>query len=148
MSINPDKRKCSAVCSDGHPCQAWAVIESDPPLCPVHAGLNRGAGAPIGNQNALKHGLYRRALQPDDVEDLETVEPTSLMHELVLVRIGLLRVARILGDSALQQTDMLAALNVMPKLVRTIIQLQKFIGDSFDWEEVLDEVGADWEIEI
>ena len=70
------------------------------------------------------------------------------MHELVLVRIGLLRVARILGDSTLQQTDMLAALNVMPKLVRTIIQLQKFIGDSFDWDEVLDEVGADWEIEI
>lgn len=148
MSINPDKRKCSAVCSDGHPCQAWAVIESEPPLCPAHAGLNSGAGAPVGNRNALKHGLYARALQPGDVADLEKIEAKSLRHELVLVRLGLLRAARLLGDSTLEQADMLATLAVIPKLVRTVIQVQKNIDDSFDWDEVLDEVGADWKIEI
>ena len=50
--------QCSGTVLSGQRCKAWAVRGSDPPLCAVHAGLNKGAGAPKGNKNALKHGFY------------------------------------------------------------------------------------------
>ena len=148
MSINPDKRKCSAVRSDGHPCQAWAVIDSDPPLCPAHAGLQTGAGAPIGNRNAMKHGLYMTALQPEDIVDIDLITSKSLVHELVLMRAALRRLGKYLNDEAVPMKDKLAVLPAAASLVRTIIQLQSNIGDSFDWDEVLDDLGKDWGIEI
>ena len=60
MAKNPEKRKCSAVCRNGRPCQAWALVDSEPALCSVHAGKNVGAGAPKGNKNAMKHGIYAK----------------------------------------------------------------------------------------
>ncbi len=59
-------RRCTAVCADGSPCRAWAVHGSEPPRCAPHGGGSKPAGAPLGNQNARKHGFYARADLPED----------------------------------------------------------------------------------
>ena len=57
-NIGPMKasRRCGAKTRRGTPCLAPAVSGSA--RCRMHGG--KGSGAPAGNQNALKHGLYRR----------------------------------------------------------------------------------------
>ena len=49
--------RCGAKTRRGTPCQAPAV--SGKMRCRMHGGA-KGSGAPKGNQNALKHGLYTR----------------------------------------------------------------------------------------
>ena len=57
--------RCSAKTASGHPCKAWAVHDTDPPLCSAHGGGKRPVGAPPGNTNAVKHGFY--SVDPDQV---------------------------------------------------------------------------------
>lgn len=49
--------RCGAKTRSGTPCQAPAV--SGKARCRMHGGAE-GSGAPKGNQNALKHGMYSR----------------------------------------------------------------------------------------
>ncbi len=51
-------RRCGARTRGGTPCRAPAV--SGKARCRMHGGA-RGTGAPIGNTNALKHGMYTKA---------------------------------------------------------------------------------------
>ncbi len=51
-------RRCGARTRSGTPCRAPAV--SGKARCRMHGGA-RGSGAPIGNTNALKHGMYTKA---------------------------------------------------------------------------------------
>ncbi len=48
-------RRCGAKTRKGLPCRAPAVAGKA--RCRMHGGA-AGSGAPIGNSNALKHGLY------------------------------------------------------------------------------------------
>jgi glucans biosynthesis protein len=50
--------RCGARTRKGTPCQSPAV--SGKARCRMHGGAS-GSGAPIGNQNALKHGMYTKA---------------------------------------------------------------------------------------
>lgn len=49
--------RCGAKTRNGSPCKSPAV--SGNARCRMHGGA-RGSGAPVGNQNALKHGGYTR----------------------------------------------------------------------------------------
>lgn len=49
--------RCGAKTRNGAPCQAPAV--SGKKRCRMHGGA-LGSGAPKGNRNAYKHGLYTR----------------------------------------------------------------------------------------
>lgn len=49
--------RCGAKTRKGTPCQAPAVAGKT--RCRMHGGAV-GSGAPKGNQNALKHGMYTR----------------------------------------------------------------------------------------
>lgn len=60
--------KCTHVKDNGTPCRAWAVRGSDPPLCAAHGGGKAPVGAPTGNQNALKHGVYAGDTPEDDLD--------------------------------------------------------------------------------
>jgi hypothetical protein len=125
------------------------MCASDPPLCPAHAGVQKGKGAPKGNRNALKHGMYLSILRPDEVRDLEMVKSTSLMHELVLMRVALRRVAGYLNEDGLPLEQVLAIAPVMSTMVRTLVRLLDRIDDvGFDWDEVLDELNKEWKIEV
>lgn len=50
-------RRCGAKTRSGKPCQAPAVQGKK--RCRMHGGA-LGTGAPRGNSNAVKHGLYTR----------------------------------------------------------------------------------------
>ncbi len=50
--------RCGARTRNGTPCQSPAV--NGKARCRMHGGA-RGSGAPIGNTNALKHGMYTKA---------------------------------------------------------------------------------------
>lgn len=47
--------RCGAKTRKGTPCKSPAVQGKK--RCRMHGGA-KGSGAPLGNQNALKHGLY------------------------------------------------------------------------------------------
>jgi hypothetical protein len=149
MSKNPYKRKCSAVCNDDQPCQAWAVIESEPALCSAHAGLNIGAGARKGNRNAVKHGLYMSGMKADEIAGMQLAKTSTLMDELVLVRLTLRRLWRYLENDDLAPKDVLAVVPILYTGARTVVYLQNHIGESSDgWDEVLDRLGAELGIDI
>ena len=80
------KERCSHVKPDGSRCKAWAMRDSEPPVCGPHGG--RGIGAPRGNQNRRTHGLYRqrRELNDEDLSDPE-MRMFSLWPEIVLVKV-------------------------------------------------------------
>ena len=50
-------QRCGAKTRSGKPCQSPAVHGNK--RCRMHGGAP-GSGPPKGNQNALKHGLYRK----------------------------------------------------------------------------------------
>ena len=64
--------RCAGTTATGRACRAWAVPGTNPPLCAAHRDSDRRPGAPEGNQNAVKHGLYAQA-GPDATE-----EPTGI----------------------------------------------------------------------
>ena len=53
-----ESARCGARTRKGTPCQAPAVRGKT--RCRMHGGA-KGSGAPIGNRNALKHGMYTKA---------------------------------------------------------------------------------------
>lgn len=50
-------RRCGAKTRSGGPCRSPAVSRKK--RCRMHGGAP-GSGAPLGNNNALKHGLYTK----------------------------------------------------------------------------------------
>ena len=57
-------RRCTALTARGTPCKAWATASSNPPRCAAHGGTDKRPGAPVGNRNAFKHGLYAQPSRP------------------------------------------------------------------------------------
>jgi DNA-binding GntR family transcriptional regulator len=91
MSVNPNKRPCSRP-----GCRAWAMRDSDPPLCNIHAGRAR---PPRGNQNARKHGFYSPMIHVADLRDLaECIDQLTIDSELSCARLVLRSVLGRLHD--------------------------------------------------
>ena len=70
-------RRCTATTQSGRPCRAWAMHDTDPPRCAIHAGRAVG-GAPPGNRNAVTHGYYtapdlsgETCARPEDVPRID-----------------------------------------------------------------------------
>ncbi len=57
--------------------------------CRMHGGTN--PGAPKGNTNGIRHGIYAKALRPDELEEWEHIEVDGLDDEIRLVKIQLVR---------------------------------------------------------
>ena len=94
MPRNPDKKHCS---EPG--CRAWAVRDSDPPLCVAHTPGK--TGAPFGNRNALIHGFYASSLHPDDLATLdEQATESSLDGEILIIRFALRRLQHMIVTGA------------------------------------------------
>ena len=61
----PVSRRCTATTQSGRPCRAWAVRGTD--LCAAHSSPD--VGAPEGNANARKHGVYAGVGGPANLTD-------------------------------------------------------------------------------
>ena len=68
-------KHCSALTAAGRPCKGHPVPGTNPPLCAAHGGAEGRPGAPMGNQNARKHGFY--ATLPDPRPEPEQI-PNSI----------------------------------------------------------------------
>jgi hypothetical protein len=82
--------QCEATTSEGQPCKRDAL--ADGTVCASHAGR---CGAPFGNRNALRHGLYSRLLTPEEQFDLLTASAADgLDDEIGMTRLLILRALR------------------------------------------------------
>ncbi|MFN2278871.1 MAG: hypothetical protein ACK2UR_14760 [Candidatus Promineifilaceae bacterium] len=143
-------RKCSAVNSDGSPCQAWAIRGSRPALCSAHAGRNYGAGARLGNKNALKHGYYTRHFTEQEIVEFEALTDRSLIGELVLARTMIGRLAAYANRKEVTLDDTVAIMPLILSGIRTIAHLaSNMVGESsIDWDLVLDQLSEDLGMEL
>lgn len=68
--------------------------------CRKHGGkVGEGHGAPNANTNAIKHGFYSDALQPEERQLWERVEVGGLDDEIKLMRVKLHRLVRLSGSA-------------------------------------------------
>jgi uncharacterized protein YjcR len=148
---------CSAKTKSGRPCKAHAIRGSYPPLCSAHAGRNVGAGAPLGNLNALSHGFYSRTLTPEELSDLDhRAEPDELDDEIAAARINILRLMRILKhELSPANYSRLAGLiftgaNTVGRLMRTkrVLEGQAADGIAGAIAQALDEIGEELGIDL
>lgn len=103
MATNPDARKCAATTAAGRPCRAWAMHDSDPPICNIHAGT---AKAPTSNDNAKTHGFYSRAYTDQEIADLITYAiDETLDDEIAVTRVALRRVFTLLKLANLEPKE-------------------------------------------
>jgi hypothetical protein len=63
----------------------------------MHGGTN--TGAPPGNDNAVKHGIYRSTLTEDERADYDSLQLGDVDHELRLVRVRLARALKAERDN-------------------------------------------------
>ena len=77
MQNQPTHRNihCTAVTRLGRPCRAFAVHSTDPPRCVAHGGGSGKHGAPRGNKNAVKHGIYADGWARSTSMDSPTLKP-------------------------------------------------------------------------
>jgi uncharacterized protein YjcR len=87
--------KCGAKTRKGIPCEAYGMKNG---RCAKHGG--KSTGAPKGNQNGIRHGIYSSALTLDEKELWEQIKVGSLDDELRMARIQYLRALNTEDDHA------------------------------------------------
>ena len=135
------KQRCSRLKGDGGPCKAWAMPNSEPPVCASHGG--RGVGAPRGNQNRRTHGLYRRRhdLNDEDLSDPE-MRAFSLRPEVLLVKVINSRLMGQDGEGlpATVKADLYSCVIAGSGIVRRLLLTERKIerrglADDQSWEQ-------------
>lgn len=91
-------KQCGAKTRAGGTCKAPAMPNG---RCRVHGGASTGPRNQRGNTNAVKHGFYSDALQPEERELYERVQIGSLDDEIRLARVKLHRFVRLSGSADL-----------------------------------------------
>lgn len=77
----------------------------------------RGRGAPPGNHNALKHGLYARSLTPEEREVLGFAQDAKgLENEIVVLRV---KIDSLLANPLANADLLLRAFTALTRMVRT-----------------------------
>jgi len=85
---HPKDKRCRAKTSRNTPCMNYALANG---RCKYHGGK---AGAPKGNKNKLKHGIYGVGLHADEYEIYDSIELGTLDEEIRLARVRLRRCLR------------------------------------------------------
>lgn len=87
-------RKCGAKTSSGGKCQYGAGHGTDHPgtgKCRLHGGASKGA--PKGNKNALKHGIYSKIFSDQELTEAKAMQGT-VETELAIARLQLANLLR------------------------------------------------------
>ena len=84
-------------------------------------------GAPKGNTNALKHGLYAKHYTPEQRKDLKHMSPEDLTHEINLLR-------SIAAD--------LYAVHIMLKAFGSQLDIDKYDSNANSIVNAADKVGS------
>lgn len=110
-------KQCGAKTRAGGVCKAPAMPNG---RCRVHGGASTGPKSQVGNTNAVKHGFYSSALQPEERALYERVEIGSLDDEIRLARVKLHRFVRLSGSLELQD------------MVDGVLEVTRKMGESYD----------------
>lgn len=87
-------KHCGAKTRAGGQCKAPAMANG---RCRVHGGAS--TGAPKNNRNAITHGFYSDALQPEEKALWERVKIGGIDDEIRLMRVKLHRLVRLSGSA-------------------------------------------------
>ena len=97
--------------------------------------FERRRGGQPGNTNAVKHGLYSRRFDPEEIEYLSGMQE-GVKDEIEVARVSLARILDFIGQidpTALKIEDYVALQNLISKNVATVgrlVQVQKALTDS------------------
>lgn len=97
--------------------------------------FDRRRGAQPGNTNAVKHGLYSRRFDPEEVEALSGMQD-GVKDEIELTRVNLSRIAEYINSvdmSKMTVEDYVALQNLIAKYTATVgrlKQIDKALSDS------------------
>ena len=95
-------KKCGAKTRAGGKCQLQAGHGTDhigTGRCRLHGGASKGA--PKGNKNALKHGIYSKLFTDSEIDEAKQMQG-SIENELAIARLQLLNLLNIMrkyGDN-------------------------------------------------
>ena len=95
-------KKCGAKTRAGGKCQLQAGHGTDhigTGRCRLHGGASKGA--PKGNKNALKHGIYSKLFTDSEIDEAKQMQG-SVENELAIARLQLLNLLNIMrkyGDN-------------------------------------------------
>lgn len=158
---NPPRISCSATAKSGAACRAFAVRDTNPPLCSAHSGRNTGAGAPKGNKNARTHGLYSRHHTIEEIDDIidliNAAADGSLEEEIANSRIIVGRLTKALADSDIQPLEYaklaMAAFSGMNSVARMLRDKRVLSGEAANgvseaMARVVEELSAEWDTNI
>ena len=117
-------------------CRAWARAGSE--WCVAHpAGRpRRVGGAPKGNQNGRKHGLYARYVPIEELKGALERPPDDLRLEIAVTRAVLAEVM----ESDLSSTELLKALEVGMATLTRLLRTNKHL-DKAGQDKLQDAVG-------
>lgn len=141
--------KCTATKRDETPCRAWAVHNTNPPLCASHGGSPKTPGAPKGNQNARTHGAYagQQAVQIADIDT--TIADLQRRYNQLSAYIDL-KMPDLDADQYVRLTALQGQL--ASRLGRLIRDHQQTGEDAGDLQQAiadaLDQLSAEWGIEL
>lgn len=128
------------------------MTDSIPPLVPSteepageivpnrRSGKKRGA--PVGNNNALKHGFYSRYFTKLEVDRLDTDVKGELQDEEELLRLYLARVAATLEDAHMDHDKYVSDTRTVSLAIGRIESIQRSRKVVYDNQTTLDKV---WE---
>ena len=155
--------RCTHTTVKDQPCKAWAIRDSDPPVCIAHSGHRSG---PVGNQNARQHGFYASALDPEELNDLMIYgSDMTLDDEIACARVALRRILALLDNpnitnfqdpgnsTSLTHADYARLMGLALQATRTIARLLRdqraLSGAAADGilgaiSLALDELGTEW----
>jgi hypothetical protein len=102
-------------------------VADDPPAAAAEqSGVppQRGRGAPLGNQTALRHGLYARVLTPEQREALElgfAEDSRFLEKEIPLLR---MKIEALVADPNTDPDVLLRALGILSRMIRINVRIK------------------------
>ena len=148
-------RKCSATRVDGKPCQAWAIRDSQPPLCLAHSGRHRLEQET--DDESHNKNFYSRTYTLEEIADLVHIAlDHSLDDEVAAVRVAVRRVMQQLHEEltpteyARLASAIFTGANTIARLVRTSRDLADDTADMFvkALRQVLDEESGRWRAKL
>jgi hypothetical protein len=105
---------------------------SDSPLKPRR-------GAPVGNTNAVKHGLYSQQFRRSDIEALKQSQTLNLTDEINMIRVNIRHVVELSSaeTSLPASLDCLRVLSVACICLTRLINTQRVVQPGNDAMEAL-----------
>jgi len=162
-------RKCSATKTDGRPCQAWAMRESEPPLCAQHFEPSLPAETSIVTSketstepspdapNKANLDFYSRSFSIEELTALINLAlVSSLNGEVAASRIAIRRILQQLEEelSAAEYAQLAGLIFTGANTIARLLRAQRSLsGEAAEGiigslAKGLDEMSIEWRMDI